>query len=131
MKQKLLTLATLLLCAVSGAWADPTVTVGTYTTCTVSEDFKTSTWAFNVVKGSSVDVKTETTDNEMVLVATSTEKIKMQTSNYASFNQNTELYIPVPAGAAGTVSVTISSSDDSRYFQLWIKSFFQMELILI
>ena len=93
---------------------------GTYTTRTVSDDYLTSTWTFDIVSGSSVDVKAETTDNELVLIATSSAKIKMQTTNYVSFNQNTEVYIPVPSGSAGNISIAMSAYNDSRYFQLYV-----------
>ena len=120
MKKQIFTLLTLLVLCVTGAWADPTVTTGTYTTRTVSENNLTSSWAFNVVSGSSKDIKTTVTDNEMVLVGTSSATLKMQTSKYASFNKGTEVYIPVPSGSAGSVSVTISSGNDSRWFQLYV-----------
>ena len=119
---KTLLVAVCLLGGASSAWAD--VTVGTYTTRTLSNNDLTSSWAFNVVT-KATDITTETTDNEMVLVGTSDNKIKMQTSNFASFNGGnnsggSEVYIPVPSGSAGTVSVTMSSGNDSRYFQLYV-----------
>lgn len=117
--KKLFTLLTLLVAIVTGAWAEDGSITDKYTTRTLSGNETTSNWAFNVVTGSAVDVKAETVDNEMVLVATSSAKIKMQTSKYVSFNTGTEVYIPVPSGSAGTVSITMYSTNDSRYFQLY------------
>ena len=111
----------LLVAIVTGAMAQ-TVTTGDYTTRTISANNLSSTWAFNVVSGSAVNGSTSgQTDNEMVLVANSSNSnIKYQTSNYLTCKGGSSVYIPVPTGSAGTVSLVMNSSSDSRYFQLQV-----------
>jgi len=99
---------------------DAAKVTGTYTTRETSDDGKTSSWAMDVVSGSAVKIKVEVTDNEMIFSPSSSEKIQFATSKYASIKSQSSIYIPVPAGSAGTVSHSPSSASDSRWFQLYI-----------
>lgn len=117
-KTKLFALALLTLFSV-GAWA--TTEKGTYTTRTISEDYLTSTWAFDVVTGSAVNAPTDgVTDNEMIFLPSGSGKIKFQTSKYISVNAGSSIYIPVPKGSEGEISQVVNSASDSRYFELYI-----------
>ena len=93
---------------------------GSYSTRTISSDGKSSTWTFNVVSGSAKTIPDNTEDNGILFVNGGGTN-KAQTSNYISFNKS-EFYIEVPAGSAGNISMTVSSSSDSRWFQLYINT---------
>ena len=93
---------------------------GQYSTRTISTDGKTSTWAFNVVSGSAKNVPDGTDDNGVIYVNGGGSN-KAQTSAYMSFNKS-EVYFEVPSGSAGSISMEVSSSSDSRWFQLYINT---------
>ena len=93
---------------------------GQYSTRTISTDGKTSTWAFNVVSGSAKNVPDGTDDNGVIYVNGGGSN-KAQTSAYMSFNKS-EVYLEVPSGSAGSISMEVSSSSDSRWFQLYINT---------
>ena len=93
---------------------------GQYSTRTISTDGKTSTWAFNVVSGSAKTIPDGTDDNGVIYVNGSGSN-KAQTSAYMSFNKS-EIYLEVPSGSAGSISMEVYSSSDSRWFQLYINT---------
>jgi hypothetical protein len=93
---------------------------GQYSTRTISTDGKTSTWAFNVVSGSAKTIPDGTDDNGVIYVNGGGSN-KAQTSAYMSFNKS-EVYLEVPSGSAGSISMEVSSSSDSRWFQLYINT---------
>ena len=91
---------------------------GQYSTRAISADGKTSTWTFDVVSGSAQTIADGTEDNGIVYVNGGGAN-KAQTSKYMSFNKS-EVYIEVPSGSAGSISMVVYSSSDSRWFQLFI-----------
>ena len=93
---------------------------GQYSTRTISTDGKTSTWAFNVVSGSAKTIPDGTDDNGVIYVNGGGSN-KAQTSAYMSFNKS-EVYLEVPSGSAGSISMEVYSSSDSRWFQLYINT---------
>ena len=104
-------------CLVAGsAWAQ----TGKYSTRVISTDGKTSTWTFDVVSGSAVTVADDTDDNGILYVNGGGSN-KAQTSKYFSFNKS-EVYLEVPSGSAGSIKMEVSSSSDSRWFQLYINT---------
>ncbi len=93
---------------------------GQYSTRTISTDGKTSTWTFNVVSGSAKTISDGTEDNGIIYVNGGGSN-KAQTSAYMSFNKS-EIYLEVPSGSAGSISMEVYSSSDSRWFQLYINT---------
>ena len=93
---------------------------GQYSTRSISTDGKTSKWTFDVVSGSSKTIPDGTDDNGIVYVNGGGSN-KAQTSQYTSFNKS-EIYIEVPSGSAGSISMEVSSSSDSRWFQLYVNN---------
>lgn len=91
---------------------------GQYSTRTISADGKTSKWTFDVVSGSAKTIADGTDDNGIIYVNGGGSN-KAQTSQYLSFNKS-ETYIEVPSGSAGSIAMEVSSSSDSRWFQLYI-----------
>lgn len=93
---------------------------GQYSTRSISADGKTSKWTFDVVSGSSKTIPDGTDDNGIVYVNGGGSN-KAQTSQYTSFNKS-EIYIEVPSGSAGSIAMEVSSSSDSRWFQLYVNN---------
>jgi hypothetical protein len=117
--KKLLSILTLLVVAVTGAWAQ-TTNPGTYSTQVISADGKTSTWTF-ILPSSQVSVPTgETIDNDIVYAPSGSNKMKFSSSNQFSWSGKSSGYIYVPAGSAGTISMTVKSSSDTRFLQLYV-----------
>ena len=115
--KKLFTLAAAVLASFS-LWAAETVNTGTYSTQTISEDFTTSTWAF-AKPSSNVNIPIGAKENDIIYEASSSGKVKVGSSNL-SWQGSSSVYIYVPAGAAGTISWTPSSTSESRYAQLYV-----------
>ena len=112
MKQKLLTLLTLLLGVCSGAWAaDYTVTA----TRTLSNSNKTSTWSAITANGGSYFENSKTAlGSGLYFVAKG--KCTLDGGNSLNVKANGEMYLEVPsATAAGTVKFT--NGNNARYMQ--------------
>ena len=92
--------------------------IGSYSTRTISNDGKTSKWIFNVVTGSDQNIANGTEDNGIIFVNGSGSN-KAKKDAYVSFNKS-ETYIEVPSGSAGSITMEVYSSSDSRWFQLYI-----------
>lgn len=118
---KFLTLLAVLLFGVGSVWAvDPIENVGTYSTQVISADGLTSTWTFPL-PSSQVKVPTgETEENDVIYAPSASGKMKFTSSNQFSWSGTSSGYFYVPAGAAGTISMTVKSSSDSRYLQLYV-----------
>ena len=117
--KKLFTLLTLLLGLGSSAWAQTTNT-GTYSTQVISADGKTSTWTF-IAPSSQVTVPNEETkDNDIIYVPSGSSKMKFSSSYQFSWSGKSSGYIYVPAGSSGTISMTVKSSSDTRFLQLFV-----------
>ena len=107
--------------AIGNVWAaDPIENEGDYSTQVISADGKTSTWTF-IQPGSQVTVPTAgATDNDVVYSPSGSSKQKFSSSNAFSWSGTSSCYFPVPSGSAGTISMTVKSSSDSRYLQLYV-----------
>ncbi len=104
----------------TGMWAK--TNVGDYSTQVISTDGTTSTWTF-ITPGSQVTIPTspaETEDNDIIFHPGGGSKMKFSSSNGFSWSGNSDGYIYVPAGAAGTISMTVKSASDSRWLQLYV-----------
>ena len=100
--------------------ADPIENEGTYSTQVISADGTTSTWTF-ITPGSQVTVpNSETEDVDIIYVPGGSSKMKFSSSNGLSWSGNSNGYIYVPAGAAGSISMTVKSASDSRWLQLYV-----------
>lgn len=91
-------------------------TAGKYTTRTLSAT--QSEWVYNVAKSES-KINGETSDNDIIYLAGATDKLKV-TDKGLSCKNNSSLYIPVPQGSAGTITMTVYSSSKKRWLQLFI-----------
>ena len=97
-----------------------TTNIGTYSTQDISADGSTSTWAF-ILPSSQVTIPaTGATDNGIVYEPSGSSKMKFSSSNQFSWQGQSSGYIPVPAGGAGTISMTTKGQSDKRYLQLYI-----------
>lgn len=109
--------------AIGNVWAaDPVENVGTYSTQVISADGTTSTWTF-ITPGSQVTIPTspaETEDNDIIFHPGGGSKMKFSSSNGLSWSGNSDGYIYVPAGAAGSISMTVKGASDSRWLQLYV-----------
>ncbi len=117
------TLLLLFTFAIGNVWAaDPVENVGTYSTQVISADGTTSTWTF-ITPGSQVTIPTspaETEDNDIIFHPGGGSKMKFSSRNGLSWSGNSDGYIYVPAGAAGSISMTVKSASDSRWLQLYV-----------
>ena len=97
-----------------------TTNIGTYSTQDISADGSTSTWTF-ILPSSQVTIPaTGATDNGIVYEPSGSSKMKFSSSNQFSWQGQSSGYIPVPAGGAGTISMTTKGQSDKRYLQLYI-----------
>ena len=118
--KKLFTLAAAVLASLSLAFAAETSNVGTYSTQVVSSDGLTSTWTFPL-PSSQLNVPTgETEENGIIYAPSASGKMKFTSSNQFSWQGQSSGYIYVPAGGAGTITMTVKSSSDSRFLQLYV-----------
>lgn len=94
---------------------------GTYSTRVISTDGTTSTWTF-ILPSSQVTIpaNTETEDNDIIYAPSGSSQMKFSSSSQFSWKGQSSGYIPVPAGGAGTISMTVKGGSDSRYLQLYI-----------
>ncbi len=114
-KIKLFALALVALFSISAT--AQTTEKGKYSERTISDDLLTSTW--NYVNVVSSQTNCTETDNDILYTPSSSSKLKV-TSQGLSCNSSSSIYIPVPAGSAGKISLNPYSSSDSRWFQLLI-----------
>ena len=91
-------------------------TVGKYTTRNLSAT--QSEWVYNVAKSES-KINGETDDNDIIYLAGAKDKLKV-TDKGLSCKSNSSLYIPIPQGSAGTITMTVYSSSKGRWLQLFI-----------
>lgn len=100
--------------------ADPVESVGNYSTRVISADGTSSTWTF-ILPSSQVSVPAAgATDNDIVFAPSSGSNMKFSSSNQFSWKGQSDGYIPVPSGSAGTISMTVKGTSDSRYLQLYV-----------
>lgn len=116
--KKLFTLAAAVLASVS-LFAQ-TENVGTYSTQVISSDGTTSTWTF-ILPSSQTNVPAgETEDVGIIYAPSASGKMKFTSSNQFSWQGQSSGYIPVPAGGAGTITMVVKGSSDSRFLQLYV-----------
>ncbi|MBR5677017.1 MAG: hypothetical protein IKX20_02650 [Paludibacteraceae bacterium] len=117
--KKLFTLAAAVLVSF-GLMAAETTNVGTYSTQVISSDGLTSTWTF-ITPSSQVTVPNEeTADVDVIYIPSGGSKMKFSSSNAFSWQAESSGYFYVPTGGAGTISMTVKSSSDSRWIQLYV-----------
>ena len=94
---------------------------GKYTTRTITDNGTVSTWTFNTLSSDvSVNADEPVMDNGMLFGATSNGSIKFKRDGYLACKGMSSIGIPVPAGGAGSIALTASSSTNGRWFQLYI-----------
>ncbi len=91
---------------------------GKYSTRTISADGKTSTWTFDQGTGSSQNILEETADNGLIFAPDAAKNIQIESSAGIKVKKKSSLYVAVPAGSAGTISVTFKANNSGRIFQL-------------
>ena len=117
--KKLFTLAAAVLVSF-GLMAAETTNVGTYSTQVISSDGLTSTWTF-ITPSSQVTVPNEeTADVDVIYIPSGGSKMKFSSGNAFSWQAESSGYFYVPTGGAGTISMTVKSSSDSRWIQLYV-----------
>ena len=103
-----------------GAWQTTSVDETIGTKDSISTDGLTREWNF---APATQQVKPSTSAfseyNDMLFKAGSTDKLKSVVGSGWSCNNNSNIYIPVPAGSAGTITLYVYSTSDSRYLQLY------------
>lgn len=107
----------------AGSAMAQTVTTGTYSKRTINGEGNTSTWDFtgintstsdnlNVVKGA---------DEDIYYIPSSSGKIKLYKGGTGlSCTSTSSIYLPVPSGSAGTITMTCFSSSSGRQFDLYV-----------
>ncbi len=91
----------------------------TRSTRTISTDGKESTWSWVGVVSSQQNFKTGDIDNDIYYEASGSSKLKVASAGL-SCNSKSSIYIPIPVGSAGKISLNPYSTSDSRWFQLLI-----------
>lgn len=88
--------------------------------CAYTSNNTIATWTNNNNTSKDVTVSTTVTDAEGIVLIGNSGSIKFtKNKGKITTNQNAEIYVPVPAGAAGKIEVTsFNSSGDSKYFQI-------------
>ncbi len=116
--KKIFTFAAAILASV--AMMAQTENVGTYSTQVISVDGTTSTWTFILPSSQTTVPAGETEDVGIIYAPSGSSKMKFTSSNQFSWQGQSSGYIPVPAGGAGTISMTVKGSSDSRWLQLYV-----------
>jgi len=108
--------------AAQGGCDDPTPTPssGKYSERSYNADSTTCTWNFAGVVKSDATITSEEIDNDIVFKPGDGGKLKVTTSGLSTQKTQNSVYLPVPAGAAGTISATMYGSSDSRWLQLYV-----------
>ena len=109
--------------AEQGGGDDPTPTSssGKYSERTYNADSTSCTWDFTSVVTADVNITSEEIDNDIVLKPSEGNKLKViKGSGLSTQKTQNSVYLPVPAGAAGTVSATMFGNSDSRWLQLYV-----------
>lgn len=97
-----------------------TTNEGDYSTQVISSDATTSTWTF-ILPSSQTNVPVAgAEDNGIIYEPSGNGNMKFTSSNQFSWKGASSGYIPVPAGGAGTISMTVKGSSDSRWLQLYV-----------
>ena len=111
--------------ATSGGGDNPgpsTPDQGQYSVRTYSADSIVCTWNFVSVVSADQTITTEIIDNGIIYRASSTNKLKVLTTGLSTQKTQGTICIPVPEGAAGTISATMWGNSDGRWFQLYVNN---------
>lgn len=107
----------------AGSTMAQTVTTGTYSKRTINGEGNTSTWDFtgiNTDASSNLNV-TEGADEDIYYIPSSSGKIKLYKGGTGlSCTSTSSIYLPVPSGSAGTVTMTCFSTSTGRQFDLYV-----------
>lgn len=106
----------------AGSTMAQTVTTGTYSKRTINDLGNTSTWDFTGINTdkSSLSVA-EGADEDIYYKPSSSGKIKLYSEGTGlSCSGGSSIYLPVPSGSAGTVTMTCFSSSSGRQFDLYV-----------
>ena len=107
----------------AGSTMAQTVTTGTYSKRTINGEGNTSTWDFtgiNTDASSNLNV-TEGVDEDIYYIPSSSGKIKLYKGGTGlSCTSTSSIYLPVPSGSAGTVTMTCFSTSSGRQFDLYV-----------
>ncbi len=117
MKKSILSLAAGLLIAASAM-----AQTGLYSTRTIAADGSSSEWSYLppvVTETAKFKTGEEIIDNDIIYISSGGSKIQIK-PEYLSCKETSSIYIPVPADAAGTLSMTTAGSSDGGYFQLFV-----------
>lgn len=107
----------------AGSTMAQTVTTGTYSKRTINGEGNTSTWDFtgiNTSTESNLNVA-EGADEDIYYKPSQAGKIKLYKGGTGlSCTNASSIYLPVPSGSAGTVTMTCFSSSSGRQFDLYV-----------
>lgn len=95
-----------------------TTSTGQYTSRTISATGVESTWVYNVVKNET-KINGEQDDNGIIYIAGANDKLKVK-SEGLSCQKQSSIYLSVPQNSAGSVSLSLYSTADSRWLQLYV-----------
>jgi len=85
---------------------------------TISTNGKTSTWNFTAVTSKTLSDNSTPSTTDQEIVYTGNKNSFHANASYLSSNGGT-VYIPVPSGSAGTISMEVAGDgSDSRYYKL-------------
>ena len=114
-------IAVLLISSNINLWADKDATINT--TDVISSENKVRTWNLVPSPALASDYKIPLageTHNDIVYIPGAKDKQKVAKSSGISSQAQSNIYIPVPSGSAGSISISVYSNSDSRYLQLYI-----------
>ena len=107
----------------AGSTMAQTVTTGTYSKRTINGEGNTSTWDFtgiNTSTESNLNVA-EGADEDIYYKPSQAGKIKLYKGGTGlSCTSTSSIYLPVPSGSAGTVTMTCFSTSSGRQFDLYV-----------
>ena len=107
----------------AGSTMAQTVTTGTYSKRTINGEGNTSTWDFTgIYKDASSNLNvTKGVDEDIYYNPSSNGKIKLvKEGTGLSCTNSSSIYLPVPSGSAGTVTMSCYSASDNRQFDLYV-----------
>lgn len=107
----------------AGSSMAQTVTTGTYSKRTINGEGNTSTWDFAGIytnASSNLNV-TEGVDEDIYYKPSQSGKIKLYKDGKGlSCTSTSSIYLPVPSGSAGIVTMTCFSTSNGRQFDLYV-----------
>ena len=105
----------------AGSTMAQTVTTGTYSKRTINGEGNTSTWEFNGLYSGSNNLNVTGADEDIYYNPSSDGKIKLvKDGSGLSCSGTSSIYLPVPSGSEGTVTMNCYSASDNRQFDLYV-----------